>query len=253
MKNIFDTHAHYTDAAFDSDRKDLLGSLENRGICGIINCGFDIASSHESLALAKNYGYIYAACGVHPEEIHKLAANWEQELNSMLDLPECVAVGEIGLDYHWRSDDREEQKVIFEKQIILANEKHLPVIVHDREAHEDTYEILKKHKPQGVLHCFSGSAESAAQLIKDGMYIGLGGALTFKNARRAVEVAAAIPLERLLFETDCPYMAPVPHRGERNDSRLIEFVAQCAAEIRGTDAQALLDITAENARKLFLE
>ena len=171
----------------------------------------------------------------------------------MLDLPECVAVGEIGLDYHWRSNDREEQKVIFEKQILLANEKHLPVIVHDREAHEDTYELLKKHKPQGVLHCFSGSAESAAQIIKDGMYIGLGGALTFKNARKAVEVAAAIPLERLLFETDCPYMAPVPHRGERNDSSLIEFVAQKAAEIRGIDAQALLDITAENAHRLFLK
>ncbi len=253
MKNIFDTHAHYTDAAFDGDREELLGSLCESGICGVINCGFDIESSHASVLLAKKYGYIYAACGIHPEEIHKLSPDWETELNALLDLPECVAVGEIGLDRHYRSDDIELQKEIFEKQLILANEKGMPVIIHDREAHEETYTLLAGHKPRGVLHCFSGSAESAAEIIKNGMYIGIGGALTFNNARRAVEVVASIPLDRLLFETDCPYMAPVPYRGKRNDSRLIEFVAQKAAEIRGTDAQTLLDTAAENARKLFLE
>lgn len=251
-KNIFDSHAHYTDKAFDTDRDNMLGSLEESGICGVINCGADLDSSKRSLALAEKYGYIYAACGVHPEDIDNLPDNYTEILTDMAKAEKCVAIGEIGLDYYWRKDNKEMQIQVFEEQVMLANELNLPIIVHDREAHEDTLKILKKHKPKGVVHCFSGSSEMAKEILKLGMYIGLGGALTFKNARKSVEVAEILPLDKLLLETDCPYMAPVPMRGKRNDSSYIPFVAEKIAEIKNTDAQSVLDITTENAKKLFL-
>ncbi|MBQ8182691.1 MAG: TatD family hydrolase [Clostridia bacterium] len=249
--NIFDSHAHYTDKAFDDDRKIMLDSLTESGICGVINCGADIESSVFSVELAKEYPFIYAACGVHPEEVDDLPEKYIQTLRKMLQNQKCVAVGEIGLDYYWRKDNKELQKKVFEEQLCLAKELNLPVIIHDREAHEDTLEILKKHKPKGVLHCFSGSAETAKEVLKLGMYIGLGGALTFKNARKAVEVAEILPLDRLLLETDCPYMAPVPMRGKRNFSGYIPYVAEKVAEIKGIDPQTVLDVTAENTRTLF--
>lgn len=250
-KNIFDSHAHYTDKAFNDDRENMLGSLRESGICGVINCGADIESSVFSVELANKYDYIYAACGIHPEEADKIPENYIEIIRNLATNEKCVAIGEIGLDYYWRQDTKEKQKELFENQILLSKELDLPIIVHDREAHGDTLEILKKHKPKGVLHCFSGSPETAEEILKLGMYIGLGGALTFKNARKAVEVAQMLPLDRLLLETDCPYMAPVPFRGKRNYSGYIPYIAEKIAEIKGIDTQTVLDITSENAKKLF--
>ena len=249
--NLFDSHAHYTDKAFNDDRENMLGSLRESGICGVINCGADIESSVFSVELANKYDYIYAACGIHPEEADKTPENYIEILKKLSRDEKCVAIGEIGLDYYWRQDTKEKQKELFENQILLAKELDLPIIVHDREAHGDTLEILKKHKPKGVLHCFSGSPETAEEILKLGMYIGLGGALTFKNARKAVEVAEMLPLDRLLLETDCPYMAPVPFRGKRNYSGYIPYIAEKVAEIKCIDPQTVLDITSENAKKLF--
>ena len=249
--NIFDSHAHYTDKAFNEDREIMLGSLKESGVCGIINCGADIESSVSSVDLASKYDYIYAACGIHPEEADKTPENYIDILRDLAKNEKCVAIGEIGLDYYWRQDTKDLQKELFEKQILLSKELDLPIIVHDREAHGDTMEILKKHRPKGVLHCFSGSPETAAEVLKLGMYIGLGGALTFKNARKAVEVAQMLPLDRLLLETDCPYMAPVPMRGKRNNSGYIPFIAEKVAEIKGIDPQSVLDVTMENTKRLF--
>ena len=249
--NIFDSHAHYTDKAFNEDREIMLGSLKESGVCGIINCGADIESSVSSVDLASKYDYIYAACGIHPEEADKTPENYIDILRDLAKNEKCIAIGEIGLDYYWRQDTKDLQKELFEKQILLSKELDLPIIVHDREAHGDTMEILKKHRPKGVLHCFSGSPETAAEVLKLGMYIGFGGALTFKNARKAVEVAQMLPLDRLLLETDCPYMAPVPMRGKRNNSGYIPFIAEKVAEIKGIDPQSVLDVTMENTKRLF--
>lgn len=251
MEHIFDTHAHYNDAAFDFDRKDLLDSLPGSGISGIINCGTDLDSSKYSLALSKEYTYIFAACGLHPEEADKYSSDFLSELKPLLRGEKCVAVGEIGLDYHYRDDNKELQKEIFEKQILLANEYALPVIVHDRDAHGDSLEILKRTRPKGVMHCFSGSVETMHEVVSLGMYIGLGGAVTFKNAKKPLEVAKAVPIDRLLLETDCPYMAPVPKRGTRNDSSLILYTVQKISEVRGISSEELLLITEENAKRLF--
>ena len=251
VNNIFDTHAHYTDEAFDSDRDELLSSLPQRGVCAVINCGTDLKTSRESLVLSEKYDYIYAAVGVHPEDIEGLENDYLQRLREMVRHEKCVAIGEIGLEYHYDFIPRERQLSVFEEQIILANELNLPVIIHDREAHEDTLRLIKKHSPRGVVHCFSGSAEMAKEVVKAGMYIGLGGALTFKNARKAKEVLLHLPPDRLLLETDCPYMAPVPFRGQRNDSSLIAYVAEVAAGVRGVTAGEILDKTRENACTLF--
>ena len=251
MNNIFDSHAHYTDKAFNDDRTDMLGSLKESGICGVINCGADLESSQGSLALSREYDYVYFACGVHPEEVDGLPEDYIDILRNMAQDKKCVAIGEIGLDYYWRQDNKDLQKKIFEEQILLAKELDLPIIVHDREAHEDTLNILKKHKPKGVLHCFSGSVETAKEVLKLGMYIGLGGAVTFKNAKKPVDVAAMLPLDRLLLETDCPYMAPVPMRGKRNNSAYIQYVAEKIGEIKGVDPQDVTDNATENTKKLF--
>lgn len=250
-KNIFDSHAHYTDKAFNDDRTQLLGSLKESGICGVICCGADLKSSEESALLAEKYDYIYFACGIHPEEVDGLPENYIHTLEQLSKNEKCVAIGEIGLDYYWRQDNKELQKKIFREQLVLAKKLRLPVIVHSREAHEDTLNILKEMKPKGVMHCFSGSVETAKEILKLGMYIGLGGAVTFKNAKKPVEVAEFLPLERLLLETDCPYMAPVPMRGKRNDSSYIPYMAEKIGEIKNMSAQVILDITADNCRELF--
>ena len=251
MNNIFDSHAHYTDKAFNDDRENMLGSLKESGICGVINCGADLESSQKSVALSEEYDYIYCACGVHPEEVDGLPESYIDILRNMAQNEKCVAIGEIGLDYYWRQDNKELQKKVFEEQILLAKELDLPIIVHDRDAHEDTLAILKKHKPKGVLHCFSGSAETAKEILKLGMYIGLGGAVTFKNAKKPVEVAEMLPLDRLLLETDCPYMAPVPMRGKRNYSAYIQYVAEKIGEIKGIDPQIVTNQATENTKTLF--
>ena len=253
MENIFDTHAHYDDEAFADDAPELLGSLPEKGVVGIVTCAVDLISSAHSLELAKKYPYVYAALGYHPEKAGDERKGDLELIAELLEAEEkAVAVGEIGLDYYY--DDgapRETQIDLFCRQIELAKDLDMPVIVHDREAHEDVLNILKKYKPKGVVHCFSGSVEMAREITKLGMYIGLGGVVTFKNARKSLEVAEDMPLQYLVLETDAPYLAPVPFRGKRNDSSLVEHVAYKISEIRGVDCQELLDITCDNARKLF--
>ena len=251
--NIFDSHAHYDDPAFDADREKLLAALPGMGVGRVVDCGAGLASSRKAAALAERYPYFYAAAGIHPEEAHDLPEDWEEQLKDLLTQPKMVAVGEIGLDYHFEENPpRETQKDVFEKQVMLANTLGLPIIVHDRDAHGDTMELLRRHKPRGVVHCFSGSVEMAKEVLRLGMYLGLGGAVTFKNARVPVEVAKMVPPDRLLLETDCPYMAPVPCRGKRNDSSLIAHTAERIAEIRSEDTQELINQAAANASRLFL-
>ena len=251
MYNIFDSHAHYNDEQFDIDRDSLLASLPEAGIVGIINCGTDIRSSIDSVLYAEKYPYIYAACGFHPEAANDVKDGDFDKVEKMLSHEKCVALGEIGLDYHYDFVSRDIQLPVFETQLEMAVKNNIPVIVHDREAHADTLALLKKYRPAGVLHCFSGSVETAREILNLGMYIGLGGAVTFKNAVRPVEVAAYIPEDRLLLETDCPYMAPVPKRGKRNDSSNLIYVAEKLAEVRNCSVEQILDATEANTRRLF--
>ena len=248
---LFDTHAHYYDEKFDDDRAQVLSSLKDGGVCGVVDCGCDLSSSLKAIELSEKYDFIYAAVGIHPHETAEAGANDFDEIKKLFSKEKVVAVGEIGLDYHYDFSPREVQLTFFERQIILSKELDLPIIVHDREAHEDTMNLLKKYKPKGVVHCFSGSAEMAKEVLKLGMYIGLGGAVTFKNARKPLEVAAIIPDDRLLLETDCPYMAPVPFRGSRCDSTMIAYTAQKLAEERGCEVQSLIDKCRVNAKELF--
>ncbi|MBQ8503641.1 MAG: TatD family hydrolase [Clostridia bacterium] len=250
-KNIFDTHAHYDDGRFDDDRDELLNSLTGKGVSHIINCGCDLKSSKTTLALSQKYAFIYAAVGVHAHEAEEATESDLLEIEELYRNEKVVAVGEIGLDYHYDFSPRERQLEVFERQLALANKLELPVIVHDREAHEDTMNLLKKYKPKGVVHCFSGSKEMAAEIVKLGMYIGMGGAVTFKNAKRPVEVMEYLPIERLLLETDAPYMTPVPFRGTRCDSAHIAYTAEKIAEIKKIDVQQLIDLCHENAKTLF--
>lgn len=249
--NIFDTHSHYDDRKFDPDREAVLHSLQSQGVTFVVSCGCDIDSTQFNFDLAQQYEYIYFASGFHPENLEGAGPDDLDIIKKFAKNRKCVAIGEIGLDYHWMSSSKEKQKAFFEAQINLAKEMDMPVIVHDREAHGDTLDILKKTKPKGVLHCFSGSKEMAREIIKIGMYIGLNGVVTFKNARKSLEVIKEIPIDRLVLETDCPYLAPVPHRGERNDSSLIPYTAQKIAQTLEIDTQKLLDITQENAKKLY--
>lgn len=249
--NIFDTHSHYDDAQFDADRNDLLKSLPQKGVIGVVSCGCDPESTRFNAGLAEQYDYIYFAAGLHPENLEGLKMDDLDEIERYAKEEKCVAIGEIGLDYHWMASSKEMQKEFFAAQCELANKLDMPVIVHDREAHADTLAILKQYRPKGVLHCFSGSAETAKEIVKMGMYIGLNGVATFKNARKSIEAAKAIPIERLVLETDCPYLAPVPHRGKRNDSSFIPFIAERLGEELGIPAQELLNITAQNAKRLY--
>ncbi len=251
MKGIFDSHAHYLDARFDTDRETLLRSLPQNGVAGVIECATDLASSHEAVRLASRFPYVYAAVGYHPEEVNGLSRPSEEDLQPLLTLPKVVAVGEIGLDYYWDKTGKENQKEWFVRQIRLANAYRLPVIVHDRDAHEDTLAILERERPRGVVHAFSGSVEMMRRVTAIGMSVGLGGVVTFKNARKTVEVAKEVPPDRLLLETDAPYLAPEPFRGRRNDSTLIRLVAQKIAEIRGVSPDDIIRMTALNAAELF--
>lgn len=250
---IFDTHAHYDSEQFDSDREELLGNiLPNAGVCGIINMGADLKGCRDTIALTERYGYVYGAAGIHPENAGELPEDWLSQIREMLQREKIVAVGEIGLDYHWLDEcPKERQQEVFAAQLELAGKLSLPVAVHDREAHADTLSFLRRYRPQGVVHCFSGSWETAKELLSLGMYLGLGGVVTFKNARHAVEVAEKMPLSRLLLETDAPYMAPVPCRGKRNDSSLIRHVAEKIGELRGEAPETILRAAEENARRLF--
>ena len=246
---IFDTHAHYDDYKFDGIRDGLLRELRKGGVANIITCAVDGNSAKAALGLAEEYDFIFAAVGIHPENLESKTPI--EEIRRLSSHKKCVAIGEIGLDYYYTSDNKEEQKEVFEKQVVLANELNLPVIVHDREAHADTLEILKKHKPKGVLHCFSGSAEMAREIINIGMYIGVGGSVTFKNAKKLPDVIRTVPLQRLLLETDCPYLCPEPYRGKLCHSGYITLTAGKISEILGKDRADILNITLKNAKKLF--
>lgn len=252
MSLIFDTHAHYDDSAFDEDREEKLNSLPNDNIYAVINAGADIESSEKSISLSESYPYIYAAVGIHPENISNISKDYIFKLEKLiLSGKKVVGVGEIGLDYHYTKENKKQQKDLFENQVKLAIKHDLPVIVHDREAHADTMDILKKHKPRGVVHCFSGSLEMAKEIIKMGMYIGIGGVVTFKNAKNIVDVAENISLEHILLETDAPYMAPVPFRGKRCDSSYIKYTAEKISEIKNIDLKDVFEITKQNAKNLF--
>ena len=249
---IFDTHAHYDDTAFDADRDMLLGeTLPAAGVCGIVSCGTNIKSSKANAGLAAKYKYLYFAAGIHPEDAEGYEDGDIDRLTELIKGSEkAVAVGEIGLDYHWEID-RTLQKTLLERQLDLARTLNLPVILHDRDAHGDMLDILHTHKPCGVMHCFSGSAESAEELVALGFYIGFTGSVTFKNNKKAARVVEAVPIERIVVETDCPYMAPEPLRGKRSDSAMIVRTLDFIAGVRGIATEELARITASNARSLF--
>ena len=253
MGLIFDTHAHYDDIAFDDDREKILSSLpKNDNIYAVVNAGADIESSKKSINLSEKYSYIYAAVGVHPENISNTPKDYISQLEKLiLSSEKIVGVGEIGLDYHYTKENKEQQKDLFESQVKLAVKHDLPIIVHDREAHGDTMEILKKHNPKGVVHCFSGSLEMAQEVIRMGMYIGIGGVITFKNAKNAVYVVENISLENIVLETDAPYMSPVPFRGKRCDSSYIKYTAEKISEIKNISLKEVFEVTKQNAKNLF--
>lgn len=250
---LFDTHAHMDDRAFDADREQLLALLPAQGIALLMNPGCSLASSQAASALSQKYAYIYAAVGSHPDAADEVN---EQTLNAYRDLcrsnPKIRAIGEIGLDYHYEDIPRDIQKRAFRAQMALARELGLPVIVHEREAHEDGMGIVAEFpEVTGVFHCYSGSLEMAKQLVGQGWYIGFTGVLTFKNARKALEVAAGIPLERIVLETDCPYMAPEPFRGRRNDPGKLCRMAEKLAELRGLPLEEVHRTTLENGKRLY--
>ncbi|MCL2023169.1 MAG: TatD family hydrolase [Oscillospiraceae bacterium] len=249
---IFDTHAHYDSPHFDADREELLTALPSQGVCGVLSCADSEKSCREALSLAEKYDYIYAACGVHPHNAKDIDwTEFESALRQYLAHPKCVCLGEIGLDYHYDFSPREKQRELFEQQLALALELDKPVCVHIREATGEVTEILGKYRPRGVVHCFTGSVETAKILLNMGLYLGFGGAVTFKNARKPREAAAYCPLESMLLETDAPYMTPVPFRGKRCDSRHIKYTAQMIGDMKNIDPAALLAKTAANARELF--
>ena len=252
-QGIFDTHSHYNDAAFDSDRLALLEGFPREGVSHVMLCGCTPSDSQEALSLAAQFPYVYCAVGVHPENVDNLPSDWLAQIRALAEsAPEKVrAIGEIGLDYHYEGYDAAYQKQIFTQQLELAKELDLPVILHIRDAMGDAMDILREYRPQGVIHCYSGSKETAKEAVRLGLHLGFGGTLTYKNARRAVETLEILPLEYMLLETDCPYLAPVPHRGKRCDSRMIAHVAERAAEIRGKEPQEIIDICRENALRLF--
>ena len=252
--DIFDTHAHLLDEKFDEDREELIASLANSGVKLVMEACTDLGYLEKLIPFIERHPMIYGAAGLHPEELGPYALSDLDAVESALAHEKIKAVGEIGLDYYWpENPPREVQREFFDAQLSLAAVHHLPVIIHDREAHGDTVDILRAHKGQvtGVMHCFSGSYETAKECLDMGFYIGFGGALTFKNARRNVEVAAKVPLDRLVVETDCPYMAPVPCRGQRNDPTKTLYVLQKLAELRSMDQETLAPVLFENGKRLF--
>ena len=250
---LFDTHAHMDDRAFDQDRAQLLASLPEQGIGLLMNPGCSLESSRNTVQLAKEYNYIYAAVGSHPDVADEVSEEVLEEYRALVrNNPKVRAIGEIGLDYHYEDIPREIQLRAFRMQMELARELGLPAIVHERDAHEDGRKIVEEFpNVTGVFHCYSGSAEMARWLVSQGWYIGFTGVLTFKNARKALEVAASIPLDRILLETDCPYMAPEPFRGKRNDPGKLYRMAEKLAELRGISLEEVHAITTENGKRMY--
>ena len=253
MSLIFDTHAHYDDEAFDADRETLLASMPEHGVGLILDPGCDLESSRRAVELARTYPHVYAAVGWHPENCAPYTEDSLDALRAWAREPKVVAIGEIGLDYYWEENPpRDFQQQVLRQQLALARELALPVIIHDREAHADTLSIVREFPGvTGVFHCFSGSPEMARELLQMGWYLGFDGPVTYKNARRAPEVAAVTPPERMLIETDSPYMTPVPYRGKRNDSGYVYLVAEKLAAWKGLAPEELARITTENGKRLF--
>ncbi len=252
---MIDVHAHMNDARFDEDRAEILKEIKEAGVARLINSGCCLSSCKDTLKLAEENDYIYAAIGIHPQEADELEQGGEAawaELKEMLSHPKVVALGEIGLDYYYENSPRAVQKKWFDAQLSLAEELDLPVVIHTRDAMQDTLEILRNHPHnRGIFHCYSGSVESLREILKMGWSISLGGVVTFKNARVAKEVAAEVPLDRLMLETDSPYLAPEPNRGKRNSALNLPYVAKMIAELKGVTPAEIERITDENAMKMF--
>lgn len=250
---IFETHAHYDDEQFDTDRDELLRSMEEGGVGTIVNVSATYESCENVVKLAEKYPFLYAAVGVHPDEVGALNEVTFARMKELFSNPKVVAVGEIGLDYYWDNESHDLQKEWFVRQLALARELHLPVLIHSRDAAADTMEIMKAYGQglDGVIHCFSYSKEMAREYVKMGYYIGVGGVVTFKNAKKMKEVVEEVPLESILLETDCPYLAPEPNRGKKNSSLNLVYVAQKIAQIKGVTYEEVVAQTEENARKMY--
>ena len=249
---FFDTHAHYDDSAFDADREQLLAALPATGVELVLDPGCDLTSSRAAIAMAERHSHVYAAVGFHPEELEQYTEESYEELLALTAHEKCVAIGEIGLDYYWDSEHKAEQKALLRRQLELALSLNKPVIIHDREAHGDCLETVRDYPGlRGVFHCFSGSPEMAAELLKLGWYLGFDGPVTYKNARRGPEVLELCPMDRLLLETDSPYLSPVPLRGQRNDSRNLAYIAETVARIKGCTPEAVARAGLENGLRLF--
>ncbi len=249
---LFDTHAHLNDPAFDEDRETVLLGLRDKGVEYVMNVGCCLESSRDCIAMAETYPFVYASVGTHPDSAQEVNEEVLEQYRKMAQHPKVLAIGEIGLDYYYETIPRETQQKAFRMQMELARELKMPVIIHEREAHDDGMRVVKDFKDvTGVFHCYSGSAEMARQLVNMGWYISFTGVLTFKNARKAVETAQRIPLDRIVLETDCPFMAPEPFRGKRNDSGYLYRMAEKLAELRGISVEEVHAITTENAKRLY--
>ncbi|MCI1931532.1 MAG: TatD family hydrolase [Clostridia bacterium] len=250
---IFDSHAHYDDEQFDSDRDELLLSLHKNGVDFIMNSGESVRASKAGVELGKKYDFIYSAAGIHPSYASSTTDEDIKIIRKILENEKKVlALGEIGLDYHYENADKEKQRTLFKKQLSLAKELDMPVIIHSRDASQECFDIIKESGVRnGVIHCFSSSKELAAEYIKLGFFIGIGGVLTYSNARKMAEVVESAPIERILLETDCPYLAPVPNRGKRNDSSMLTYVAEKISEIKNMNIESVYSITENNALRMF--
>ncbi len=255
MKGMFfDSHAHLDDRKYDHDRHEMLMRAREKGVSYIVNIGYDIPSSRRSVSLANNYDFIYAAVGIHPHDAAEAGEESLAELRHLAKNPKVVAIGEMGLDYYRNLSPREIQQEIFRRQIRLAIDLRKPVVIHDRDAHGDVMRILKEENAAlagGIMHCFSGSLEMARECLKMGFYISVAGPVTFDNARRLREISVEIPLDRLLIETDAPYLTPEPHRGKRNESAYVVHVAERIAQLRGIPLEEVAEATTANAKRLF--
>ena len=250
---IFDTHAHYDDEQFDTDREELLNSMASQGVGTIVNASATPDGWDTVVELAEKYPFVYGMIGVHPDEVGKMNTEQFTRMRELLKHPKIVAVGEIGLDYHWMIESEERQKEWFVKQLDLARELELPVNIHSRDATEDTLNIMKEHAKglNGIIHCFSGSREIAEEYVKMGFLIGVGGVVTFKNGKKLRRVVERVPLSSLVLETDCPYLAPEPNRGKRNNSAYIRYVAEAVAHIKGISYEEVVEQTEKNAQKVY--
>ena len=248
----FDTHAHYDSGAFNADREAVLAALPEAGVSLVVNPGCEVSSSETAIALAGRFAHVYAAVGIHPEDMGDMAEGDLDRIAQLARHEKCVAIGEIGLDYYWDASHKEEQKALFVRQLDMALALDLPVIVHDREAHGDCLDIVRRYESlRGVFHCYSGSVEMAEELLRRGWYLGFDGPITYKNARKALAVLEICPLDRILIETDSPYLTPVPNRGKRNDSRNLVYITEKIAEVKGLTVDEIAAATMENGKRLF--